>query len=60
MTGLLLFTGLTSEGCGLERVGNKGGEGCGMTCEAAKSKVQATWHCQSVQVYPFRCHKVCH
>ena len=35
-TGRLLFWGLTSEGCGLERVGNKGGEGCGMECEGNK------------------------
>ena len=33
-TGRLLFLGLTAEGCGLERVGNKGGDDCGMECEA--------------------------
>jgi hypothetical protein len=39
MTGRLLFIGLTSEGCGLERVGNWGGEGCGMAREV-KSKAR--------------------
>ena len=29
-----MFSGLTAEGCGLERVGNKGGDDCGMECEA--------------------------
>ena len=33
-TGRLLFSGLISEGCGLERVGNVDGEGCEMECEA--------------------------
>jgi hypothetical protein len=28
------FEDLTSEGCGLERVGNKGGVDCGIECEA--------------------------
>ena len=41
MNGRLLFQGLTGEGCRLERVGNKGGEGCGMECEA-ESKARGT------------------
>jgi hypothetical protein len=40
-TGRLLFWGLTAEGCGLERVGNQGGEDCGMECEA-ESKPSGT------------------
>jgi hypothetical protein len=39
--GRLLFGGLTAEGCGMERVGNKGREGCGMECEA-ESKPRGT------------------
>jgi hypothetical protein len=41
MTGRLLFCGLMSEGCGMERVSNKGGEGCGETYEA-ESKPHGT------------------
>jgi len=40
-TGRLVFWGLTAEGCVLERVGNKGGEDCGMEC-AAEPKLSAT------------------
>ena len=36
-----MFLGLTSEGCGLERVGNKGGEGRGLEGEA-ESKPHGT------------------
>ena len=40
-TGRFLFLGPTSEGCGVERVGNKGGEGCGLEGEA-ESKPHGT------------------
>ena len=40
-TGRLPFWGLTAEDCGLERVGNRGGEGCGMEC-VAESKPRGT------------------
>jgi len=34
MEGVAGQEGYCSESCGLERVGNKGGEDCGMECEA--------------------------
>jgi hypothetical protein len=35
-----MFSELTAEGCGLERVGNKGGEDYGMECERNPSQVE--------------------
>ena len=40
-TGRFLFLGLISEGCGLERVGNKDGEGHGLEGDA-ESKPHGT------------------
>jgi hypothetical protein len=41
MEGVAGQEGYCSEGCGLERIGNKGGEDCGMECEA-ESKPRGT------------------